>query len=443
MPSPISAPVFRNTPRTRGLDVRLMRLGESFLIVHVLLQLASILRLIGIENIPAIALTISRTMDFILVFFFLVLWKKRIELRGIELILLVIAAYPILIGLGRDQINVTFFNDSALYIFFILKIIIYRSLISSIIKRYDLGSYFQSFLAKFIPISTTAAAIAFLAGQFFSATGQLKYYQTPAEITLTAAVALAYNKFFLFLFLALFAATSGKRMIMAGVLTIAAFAAVTSRRAMKIFLRWLPRFVIGGAIGAIILMLSGHLDGLAFANKISTTYEVASDAFSKATSLDNFFQQIEPARYVEFVSLRDQINGLGVLFGNGYGFRYELEKDLLMEYGFDTSTGSDISNAHFTPIAIVSKFGLLGLIVWSTYFLSILLSGMKNQKQNRFQYACTLALASYLVQSLFAFGFFINLLVPFVLAVISTKVTPTVSTVKPIAAAPDTNQRLS
>jgi hypothetical protein len=106
---------------------------------------------------------------------------------------------------------------------------------------------------------------------------------------------------------------------------------------------------------------------------------------------------IDPGRYVEYVSVRPHLSGPKIVFGLGYGFRYRL-------IDFEASQES-VSNAHFTPLGIVLKFGLVGVSMWLAAFFYLFLGVYPRTK---IEYAAHVSLFGIFVQSLFAYGFFIN-----------------------------------
>ena len=151
---------------------------------------------------------------------------------------------------------------------------------------------------------------------------------------------------------------------------------------------------------------------------------------------DNFLETLiytDPARYSEYVSLLPHLTDWSFWFGNRYGFRYDLDSDFLHE--FDIAQHSDVRNAHFTPLPITAKFGLFGLIIWI-----ILIARFFTAKINRnsfVEYACRLAFISMVVQSLFAFGFFINIYTPFYLAMLTVRSHRTKASKLPETLVPD------
>jgi hypothetical protein len=403
----------------RGRDARLLRLAGWLMIVYVMLQLGAVLRLIGVPDVAHVLLFAYRFIDLLLIGAFLFIWRGSIKVRVGDFIALLLVTYPVFISIARDQLNLTFFNDAAIYFSFVLKVVFFRTLIISILDRYELDVFFSKFSRIFLIVSASVAAVAFLVAQFFVASGQLLYYQSPAEITLAAAIAIASGNVGGIAFFLIFAALSGKRMLLVGVSAMLIFSLVFSRRLTTKLNRLLPIFFLSAVLGGFLILSTDRLEGLVFLEKLESTYEGAMRAFSNADSLDSFFLQLEPARYIEFVSLRENIDGWGAIFGNGYGFRYELNAALLADSGYEAE--GDVTNAHFTPIAVVAKFGILGLFVWMAYFFSALTPLFRGKKERYFSYACGLALLGYLVQSLFAFGLFVNPITSFVLAVATVK----------------------
>ena len=207
------------------------------------------------------------------------------------------------------------------------------------------------------------------------------------------------------------ALAAGKRMVMVGLLVIAASAVLAHPGMRRAFVRTL---ILAAVPFTLAIVASSTLlnSDLVFADKISSTFRLVESAMEQS---DNFLETLiytDPARYSEYVSLLPHLTDWSFWFGNRYGFRYDLDSDFLHE--FDIAQHSDVRNAHFTPLPITAKFGLFGLIIWI-----ILIARFFTAKINRnsfVNYACRLAFTSMVAQSLFAFRFFINIYTPFYIA---------------------------
>jgi hypothetical protein len=400
-------------------DLRVLRLGQWLLLVYVGLQVFSILRLIGVHNVPSILLFTYRLLDLILIATFLSISGPMMRIRSIDTLSVVIAIYPALIGIYNENFNITILNDVAIYFSFVAKIILFRTILARLVVYIPLDNIFNRFSRRITWLALVTAIGAFIVAQALVTAGWNFYYQAPAEITLAAALAFAHSQVGLVLAFTMLAALSGKRMILVGVLAMAGLALLAARGFVGVVIKRLPIVVVLVTISTFAVVTTLDLSSFAAADKLTGTYDLLVHSFQGAAGLENFLALIDPGRYIEYLSLKPHLTGIPLFLGNGYGFRYELDYAFLLESGFEFA--GDVSNAHFTPLAIVAKFGLLGLAGW---FLLIVLSfrhGGGWAKTSKFRFACRLALVSLLVQSFFAFGFFINSLTPFLLAVSSIR----------------------
>lgn len=142
------------------------------------------------------------------------------------------------------------------------------------------------------------------------------------------------------------------------------------------------------------------------------TFRQIERAMEQSDNLLEILMYTDPGRYVEYESLLPHLADWSLWFGNGYGFRYDLDSDFLFEFGM--ADHLEVTNAHFTPLAITAKFGLFGLMIWIILIAQVL--STRINRKSFVEYACRLAFISMLAQSLFAYGFFINMFVPFYIA---------------------------
>lgn len=202
-------------------------------------------------------------------------------------------------------------------------------------------------------------------------------------------------------------AKAAKRMILIGVLVMGLIAGFAHARFRSAILRALIPIVL---FSPVLVIFGGSFlsADVSFVDKILATYRQFVSAQESSTSFLEMLKFLDPGRYVEYVSLQPHLTGWSLWFGNGYGFRYELNTDFLYEFGF--AAVQEVSNAHFTPLAVTAKFGLFGLLIWFVTIGAVLTA--KIDKSSYFQYACRLAFIAMVVQSIFAFNFFVNMYTP-------------------------------
>ncbi|CRK76332.1 MULTISPECIES: O-antigen ligase family protein [Roseobacteraceae] len=392
-------------------ELKVLKVAVFFMIVFAALNLVALLRLLGVPGLPPLLLLLYRAMDALIVISFLKYCGSRVKVRGIDLLLLIFATYPFLIGIARGNLSITFANDTVIFFMFIAKIVIFRTILSRIHAVTDLDAVFTKPARKLVLWCGLFAVIALAVASVLLGTSSGRYYQAPAELTFAAALVLAQGKIFAYLVFLAIALAAGKRMVMLGLIVIAAVAALAHPKVRKGFIRFL---VVGVVFLPVAFIASSSFLGsdLVSVNKILGTFRQIERAMEQSDNLLEILMYTDPGRYVEYVSLLPHLVDWSLWFGNGYGFRYDLDSDFLFEFGM--ADHLEVTNAHFTPLAITAKFGLFGLMIWIILIAQVL--STRINRKSFAEYACRLAFISMLAQSLFAYSFFINMFVPFYIA---------------------------
>lgn len=392
-------------------ELKVLKIAVFFMIVFAALNFAAILRLLGVPGLPPLLLSLYRAMDVLIVISFLIFCGSRVKVRGIDLLLFIFATYPFLIGIARGNLSITFANDTIVFFIFIAKVVVFRTILSRIDAVTDLDAVFTKPARKLVLWCGLFAVISLSVASVLLGISSGRYYQAPAELTFAAALVLAQGKISAYLVLLAIALAAGKRMVMVGLIVIAAVAALAHPKVRKGFIRFL---VVGVVFLPVAFIASSSFLGsdLASVDKILGTFRQIERAIEQSDNLLEILMYTDPARYVEYVSLLPHLTDWSLWFGNGYGFRYDLNSDFLLEFGM--ADHLEVSNAHFTPLAVTAKFGLFGLMIWIILIVQVLSTSIN--RKSFVEYACRLAFISMLAQSLFAFGFFINMFVPFYIA---------------------------
>lgn len=396
-------------------ELKVLKITVFFMIVYAATNFASILRLLGVPGLPPLLLLQYRVMDMLILIAFLVYCRPKIKVRGIDLFLLIFATYPFFIGLARGNYSLTFLNDTVIFYFFLAKVVILRTIVSRISVVTDLDSVFTKLARKLVFWCGLIGAILLAAGVILLGGSSDYYYQAPSELTFAAAIVLAQGNIVAFLFFLTIALAAGKRMVMVGLLVMAAFAVLGLHSNLRrAFVRFLPvaLVLLPMAIPAGSTLLGSDL---VFADKLLGTFRQIERAMESSGSFMEMLMYTDPQRFAEYVSLLPYLTDWSLWFGNGYGFRYETDSAFLASFGLEG--GIEITNAHFTPLAITSKFGLFGLMIW--IILIVQVSTTKINRKSFVEYACRLAFISMIAQSFFAFGFFINIFTPFYIAMLT------------------------
>ncbi|MFG6531420.1 MULTISPECIES: hypothetical protein [unclassified Sulfitobacter] len=381
-------------------------------IIYLFLQVASMFRLFGVPGIPPLLLLGYRTLDLLVIGSFLLYCGTRLRIRWHDLPFLLMIPSPILIGIGQGNLNITFFNDIAIFVFFALKVLVIRTLITRFMEKTDFDEVFLSYARRIISRSILAALLMLMLAFAAWSSGIRFYYQAPAELTLAAALAVARGKMPLYLIILALAAMGGKRGTMIGIMSIGVLGLMRRRNLGQAVLSVLALAIVFFVFVAVFGASS--LPGDApFVRRLTGTLATITSAANETQDWLELLMFLDPSRFVEYVSLKPYLEGWALWFGNGFGFRYNLDANFLSDFGRLASENT-VSNAHFTPLAIVAKFGVVGLALWLVQVLGILFS--RRDSQSYFQTACMLGFISMMFHSMFSFSFFISFFTPIFVA---------------------------
>jgi hypothetical protein len=399
-----------NVRAIRG-ELRVLAVAAVTMIIFCALQLLAILRLTGTQGIAPLLLTSYRVLDVMVVLTFLIYCRPLLRMRFEDVLLIVFATYPMLIGLGRGQLTFTYFNDIAIYWLFLAKIVILRTVLRRVDDVAGIDAAFARHARRIVFFSGLFAVLALIAAITLLRSGVQFLYQAPAEIIFASGYMLAQGHVLAYTGFVIMALLAGKRMVMVGVIGMGLLASLANARIRRATLKILPvALVLVPVVFVLLPMIAGIESPIL--NRLILTFERVQSAYASSGDFLEFLMRIDPARFAEYVSLRPHLTGWQLAFGNGFGFRYELDAAFWSYIGYEDK--GDITNAHFTPLAIVAKFGLLGLalwlmVLWRAFFAPI-------NKASFLQQAGRLALFGAVLESLFAFGFFISVFVPFYIA---------------------------
>jgi hypothetical protein len=391
---------------------RLLKLYFWLLCFQEVLHVAGVTRVLGIYDPVHIFLAIKFSVDLLFItLYFLGAGSPKVPITLYPFVFLPI--YPIFIGLVNQQVNVTFISDIIVFNLFFLKILIFYSIFREE-KNRDLFIQFAknfSLLALFISFSLV------IFFQLLNFLGYSFYFSLTPEITYGYALAVTSGKFLLSYLYLISGVLSGKRMLLVGVIVIF----------FLLYYRYLNKtkhntFLLIVAIPIAILIAYKLSSVLLGVGKIGSLFQRA-DLFE--LSFFDMIRALDNARYNEVAGIIQSMNGIDYVLGKGYGFRYFYLDNIEMK-----EAGVTHSNAHFSPAGILSKFGFIGVLWWTLFFLFILTRSFLIRKITSVDYANFAFLVSILVQSLFAFILFANAILPMVVGFIMVSRKPHASGVK-------------
>ena len=397
-------------------ELRFLKLIVSFMILFAAANYISFWRLLGVPGIPPLLLLFYRVLDLLTILAFLYFCGSRVRISAADYLLMIFATYPFFIGFLRGQFSLTFGNDIAIYFMFITKIFMMRTAIERIHAVQDISEAFQPLMRKLVLWCIVIAIMLIGSLLLLRLSGFSFYYQSPAELTFAAALVLSKGNIFMFIFIVFLSLLAGKRMVLVGLLCMGLIALLANSRVRYASFRFL---LLISFFAPFLYYLSNLMIGveLDFLDKITGTFRLVERALNRTDRFMDVLMFVDPLRFAEYVSLKPHLTGLNLWFGNGYGFRYELDPEFLKRFGYTLDT--TVTNAHFTPLAIVAKFGLVGLILCLMIMCKVLFQ--KDTNSSYLIIASKLAFVAIIVQSMFAFSFFVNYFTAFYIAIVTAR----------------------
>ncbi|NRF39199.1 hypothetical protein [Pedobacter foliorum] len=297
----------------------------------------------------------------------------------------------LIVGFVENEISRRFITDFLLPLNFLLKMVIIRN--GSNEKVFKMQ--FLVFIKRYVWITLSSAVVSLSAFYIFKA-------DSAAYLGLTPILSPAYikslldNKMGIVLLCIVLAFLSGKRAILVGCISIfvAFLLFIGKGKSLKLLLGL-------GLVGIMIYLLPNR-DSISTSqagNKLSSTIETAD--IHDVSTLD----KLTGGRFAEIESINENMSFLDYVIGKGVGFTYSFKRD-------SEVVAEDYGNAHFSPISIISKYGLLFFITFSIYIVNAV-KGItsKNYAQRFF----VLFIVGCMIEYLFAYGIFIDKLLPFAL----------------------------
>lgn len=298
------------------------------------------------------------------------------------------------IGLANNGLTSKFIVDSAYLCLFFLKIVVIKTIIEN---YHTLYIKLIKFLKRYVFISLFAGIL-----------GIIFFYVLPSNVNAYAGLTPALIPFLIYSLLwgggggALFSlfliVLTGKRaMLMAALFLILLYYSTKMRR-------WAYILVFVLLVLFLLQVFGYNFDQILALSKLIVTFM----ALFSGEAAEFIFSQ-GGYRLAEIVSIYHDSTLLELILGKGPGYIYEMkwEGEVLDESHF---------NAHFTPIAILSKYGLV--IFFLIYFVifSALSSNQMSSKGVRI--FLKFYLIAFLLESNFSYLIFNDKILPIVIAIL-------------------------
>lgn len=360
-----------------------------------------------------VAIAAGRLFDLAFILIWLGQLSRRMTSSRSAVILIGLCLYPAVLALPQDPHVRTFVNDLILYLGFLAKVEVLRDALRSA-SAWEEVAHFVRRYAVVVTLATTGVVLfVYLAN--LTAVG---VFQVQIDITPAGAYAAAAGHVGWLVALALVSAAAGKRMYLAGVLflllvTLMRGGRSWARSAVLVVVLLIGVFALRDFAGR-----AGQLDGVR--RSVETVQSVTQ---SDVVGLLPLLELVDPIRVAEARSVVSELDERDAwVFGAGYGVRYEIRHPFVDAEVDSGQLDRTHTNSHFTPLGVVLKFGLVGLLGWTLVLSAGVLSLAKPRRMTtgtevfvrRF---ALLGIVVYGLESLLAYVFFTAPFVPLLVAI--------------------------
>lgn len=326
------------------------------------------------------------------------------KLKKVEVVLILILFITIPVGLINNPIiSRRLVTDFLVPFIFILKIALIRHFLS---KKKIYQFFTEVFISRFIWWNFFSAVFTLILFYIIRTIYPMYLGLTPQIYPLLIYSILSSSNLFIAISLMIIF-FSGKRSMLFGAIIIILTGQL---RNLKNRLRFIQFFFLI-VVTVYFMFHYFEINKTTAFNKYKWTYEKLSENMYDPDVLD----LVTGGRVGEFNSILKNMEPFDYVFGKGIGFTYKLES-------FGYKNEENHSNAHFTPLSIISKYGLIFYIVIMGYVIKTLIKSRKGKnKKDPLNLFCFLFIIGINIDFLFAYGFFTNKFFPFAIGYINRK----------------------
>lgn len=376
-----------------------LKLVQLFIIVN--LPLAVIGTFGGFRDVTTYLFLVPM---LILDTFFIFLNLRRLKFSFLELFLVFLLLISLLIGLYHYPLSKRILPDITNPLYFILKIVVIRICL----REKDDSVWLLAFVKKTAFLLIVSGFFSIVVFIILSRIKSMYAGLTPNThpfLILGLLNASSFNQ----LFALIIALLSGKRALLVSSLVILIVYRFYIKRSFKAVFYFVLSFVF---IYITIVNLKINTDSIGALEKYKWTFEVYKESEIEFSLEDEsgIIELLSGGRLAEINSAIKGMDLTDYIIGNGIGFTYIYKSDLLE---FDIQGNS---NLHFTPLSIVTKYGLIFLFFLLFYIFKTLYSFRSNGYLSIFM---GMYVVAALVDMLFAYVLFVDPLIPIALGYLS------------------------
>jgi hypothetical protein len=335
-----------------------------------------------------------------------VVFKIKIaKFSFIEILLLFFIIISFFIGILNNEISRKTFSDFFIVILFLFKVLIFKSEISN---NYEFIKYF---IKKKLPYFLLSSFITVSLFIIFS-----KYKFIYAGLTLQQLPYFTYNllnnSLLNILFAIILVILSGKR---ASLLSFLVIFLIYRFRGISFFKNIIYIFILSFGLIFIFNLLDSYESNLSntsidkYLYTLNETKEL--DEFTNLDLNSPILDLLTAGRTSEISSVLNDMNLIDYFLGKGCGYVYLNYRIANDEY-FENH-----SNIHFSPLNILSKYGILFFL----FFYIYLIRGLFPLEKSTFRSFAQLVVLGYIFESFFSYLYFVDMLFPLFIAIVQIK----------------------
>ncbi|WP_339764495.1 hypothetical protein [uncultured Sulfitobacter sp.] len=349
------------------------------------------LRLLGVPYVAQSMLALRLFVDMLFVTYCFVYGIKTSIFRGTLInMFIVMVVWGAVLGIVYQNNIIEMFKDLLLFALFALKFAIFKSVFMS---GEDLNPLLNR-LRKYCIYTLYVAIFSLCVMLTLRRVGFVFYEQGISNLEWYVSYAISGNKMMAAFLGVVIAFLLGKRMVFISCVVIFVLPIIINfvRLNQRMFLTLMTGIA---ALTAILQVVTFNQDAFSYAIRLDFDSIFQEVRGLSLDSLTRALMILDYPRYSESLSALTELKGNGIMFGGGFGFNY-----------LDSYTNEYVSNAHFSPVGMITKVG----IVWMIPFYLVFFHGSIVALRSRHPMVrlCGYYLIATLIGSLFTWKFFLS-----------------------------------
>lgn len=377
-----------------GRHSRLYKLGMIYLGASILFEFLDQLlffRLLGFDEITDVMLIARLSVDllFVMAGFYHGIGAQVFRGSAISL-LAVLTVYGLAVGIIRQNLFIEMEKDFVLFALFIFKFAIFKAIFTAGDNLDDFYKKLQKYCRYTLYVGAGSLAIMLALTRL----GFSFYEQGISNLDWYVSYAVATNRPMAALLGLSISFLLAKRMVLLSCAVI--------------FFPWFFMRLLRGspmifmALTTTTIIVGIFLQFISFDSE-SLNYAVRIDLYQLGAELQNFSMDtirqiliiLDNPRYLESWSALHELQDAGFWFGGGFGFEY-----------LDVYTYEIVSNAHFSPVGLITKVGFPGMILFYYVFFRGTVVGLRAREP--MTKLCGYYVLGAIVGSLLTWKFFLS-----------------------------------